>query len=82
MHGVVEYGALAGAGWILSNVLFVVVWSWMHSRKRRWMDDPNARISCFSTGQEELLVDALQSPAFVASMQALQQSEMAIDKAS
>jgi hypothetical protein len=37
MHQILHYSTLVGAGWLSSNVLFVIVWSWMHSHKRRWM---------------------------------------------
>ena len=47
MHQVMEYSALAGAAWLSSNVLFVIVWSWTHSRRRRWMSEGSMKPSIF-----------------------------------
>jgi hypothetical protein len=47
MRQFMEYSALAGTGWLSSNVLVIIAWSWLHSRKRRWMSDNGARFRLF-----------------------------------
>jgi hypothetical protein len=47
MHHIMEYSALAGAGWLSSNILFVITWCWLHSRKRRGMPDDSRTPSIF-----------------------------------
>ena len=52
MHQILHYSTLAGAGWLASNILFVIAWSWLHSRKRRWISDPDARPSIFHSNSD------------------------------
>jgi hypothetical protein len=47
MHHIMEYSALAGAGWLSSNILFVITWCWLHSRKRSWMSGGRPKPSIF-----------------------------------
>ena len=35
MQTLIEYGALAIAGWLLANVLVLIGWCWSGSRRRR-----------------------------------------------
>jgi hypothetical protein len=47
MHQILHYSALAGAGWISSNVVFVIGWCWMHSNNRHWMSEDGTKSSIF-----------------------------------
>lgn len=47
MHHIMEYSVLAGAGWLSSNIMFVITWCWLHSRKRRWMSGDRGKQSIF-----------------------------------
>ena len=48
MHHIMEYSALVGTGWLFSNVLFVIGWSWLHSPNRRWVSEHGSKPSIFT----------------------------------
>jgi hypothetical protein len=38
MRLIMEFSGTLAAGWILSNILFVLGWCWLHSPNRPWMN--------------------------------------------
>jgi hypothetical protein len=60
MHQIAEYSAVVGAGWLSSNVLFVIAWSWMHSPNRRWMSETSARPSIFKLHPDDTYLSAVR----------------------
>jgi hypothetical protein len=48
MHWIFEYGAWVGSAWLTSNVLFIIVWCWLHSESRPWMSDEERKLGIFA----------------------------------
>jgi hypothetical protein len=81
MH-ILEYSAWAGAGWLLSNALFVVVWCWLHSRKRPWMHDEDRKASIFEVVSNETSQGS-ELPSFpLYPLGPFEQNELTLNKAS
>lgn len=59
MHQILHFSALAGVSWLSSNVVFVITWSWLHSRKRRWMSDDNAEPRIFKLHSDGVYTSAV-----------------------
>jgi hypothetical protein len=82
MHQILHYSTLAGVGWLSSNVLFVIAWSWMHSRKRRWMSDDSARPSIFKSHSDSAYLDTVSPGYFSDSVTMLGPADMPVNRAS
>ena len=82
MHHLMEYGALAGAGWLTSNVLFVITWCWLHSHKRRWMSDDGTRPSIFTVRSDTPYLSTVSPHYLSGSVTVLGPVDMPVNRAS
>jgi hypothetical protein len=82
MHQIMEYSAVVGAGWVSSNVLFVIAWSWLHSRKRRWMSDDGTRPSIFTVRSDTAYFSTVSPHYLSGSVTVLGPVDMPVNRAS
>jgi hypothetical protein len=54
MHKLFEYSAWVGSAWLTSNVMFVIVWCWLHSNDRPWMNDQERDLTVFAIPGNEV----------------------------
>jgi hypothetical protein len=82
MQQIMHYSAVVGASWLSSNVLFVIVWSWLHSRKRHWMSGDSERPSIFTAGNDGDYLNAANTHYLSSSVSSLGPVGMPVNRAS
>jgi|HubBroStandDraft_5_1064220.scaffolds.fasta_scaffold992106_1 hypothetical protein len=82
MHQIMHYSALVGASWLSSNVLFVIAWSWLHSRKRHWMSGDSERPSIFTVCSDDAYLGTRNSHYLSGSVTGLGPVGMPVNRAS